>query len=193
MSLTELQQEALEKPVAHAAYFALFDFKSAPVRVSNFNQSVEWGGYEWLGMGALGSISEVTETDGLESSSVTFRLNVADSSLLALSVGPVEEYRGRRAKLYFSPLDENYTLIDDPVLCWSGVMDTMSVGIAATGEGGIELKCETAAYSLRRPSPLRLNAAQQKHRYPSDTGFDYLNNLIASPAVWLSRKFQQIQ
>lgn len=190
--MTEDQIEALDKPVVPVAYFAFFDFKGAPVRVSNFNQTVEWGGHEWLGMGALGSISDVTETDGLESSSVTFRLNVSDPSLLALSVGPVEEYRGRRAKLYRCPLNDDFTLIDEPVMCWSGMMDMMSIGISEEGDGSIDLKCETAAYSLRRPSPLRLNDAQQRQRHPTDDGFKFLNGLIDSPQVWLSVRFQQI-
>lgn len=185
------QQNALEKPVVPVAYFAFFDFASAPVRVCNFNQSVAWGGYDWLGMGALGSISQVSESDSLESSPVNFGLNVADPSVLALAVGPVEEYRGRRAKLYMCPLNDDYTLIDEPTLCWSGTMDMMSLGVAKES-GNITLKCETAAYSLKRQPGLRMNAAQQKKRHPADTGFDFLTDLIATPAVWLSRRFQQI-
>jgi hypothetical protein len=44
---------------------------------------------------------------------------------------------------------------------------------------------------LKRQPALRLNAAQQKKRYPTDTGFDYLTDLIANPQVWLSKKFQR--
>jgi hypothetical protein len=185
------QQAALEKAAVAHAYFAYFDFKSAAVRVSNFNQTVEWGGYEWLGMGTLGSISQITETDSLESSPVNFNLNVADPSLVALAIGPVEEYRGRVAKLWMCPLDENYALIDTPILCWRGRMDMMSLGVGQDS-GNITLKCETAAFGLKRQPSLRMNAAQQKKRHPTDTGFDFLTGLIANPAVWLSRRFQQI-
>lgn len=187
--MDEQQQEALEKVVVPLVYFAEFNFASAVVRVSNFNQTVDWGGFEWLGVGSLGAISEVTETDGIESSPLNFRLNIANPSLLALSIGPVEEYRGRDAKLYMCPMDEQFRLIGTPELCWSGIMDMMSIGIEGE-EGQITLKCETSAYGLKRQPSLRLNAAQQRKKYPTDTGLDYQNGTIANPAVWLSRRFQ---
>lgn len=183
------QQEALEKVTVNLVYFVEFDFASGTVRVSNFNQNVTWNGSEWLGVGSLGAISEITETDGVESSPLNFRLNIANPSLLALSVGPVEEYRGRDAKMYMCPMDEQFRLIGTPEICWSGIMDMMSVGVDGD-EGQIVLKCETSAYGLKRRPSLRLNSAQQRKRYPTDTGLDFQNGTISSPAVWLSRRFQ---
>lgn len=124
----------------------------------------------------------------MESKALTLTLNEAQASVLALAVGDVDQYRGRVAKMYFCPLNESFQLVGTPVICWRGTMDVMSVGIEGD-EGSIQLKCETSAYGLKKPSGLRLNAAQQKSRYPTDTGFDYLNDLIASPTVWLSKKF----
>ena len=128
------------------------------------------------------------ESEGTESKSLTFTLNLAQASYLSLAVGNVEEYRGKAAKMYFAPLDESFQLIGTPVLCWRGIMDTMAVSIEGQ-EGSIQLKCETSAYGLKRQPGLRLNAAQQKQRYPTDTGFDYLTDLIANPVVWTSKKF----
>lgn len=188
---TANQQTALEKPVVRAAWFVELDFLSGFVRVCNYGQTYTWGGYDWIGLGSLGKISPVDESAGVGSSAMMFGLNVAQSSLLALAVGDVEEYRGRAAKLYFCPLDEAGLLIDTPEICWRGTMDTMSLGIDGE-EGQITLKCETSAYGLkRRPMP-RLNAAQQKQRQPADTGFDYLTDLIANPQRWLSVRFQSI-
>lgn len=178
-----------EKPVVRMAYFAEFQFASGTQRLSNFNITINWGGYDWLGLGSLGSISEVEESDGLEARPLNFSL--CTPSELAVAIGPVEEYRGRPAKLYRCPLDEQFRLVGTPELCWRGTMDMMSVGIS--GEAAqIVLKCETSAYGLKRPASLRMNAAQQKKRYPLDTGFDYLTDLIANPQLWLSKKFQSI-
>lgn len=188
---TTAQQEAREKAVVPQAYFVSFDFAGGMVRLCNFNQTMEWGGYSWLGLGALGNISEVDDSDGVESKSLNFTLNVAQTSLLALAVGPVEEYRGRAAKMYECPLTENFQLIDTPIRCWSGYMDMMSVGIDGE-QGQIFLKCETAAYGLKRQPTLRMNAPQQRANYPTDSGFDYLNDLSARPAMWLSVKFQRV-
>ena len=195
MTLTSGQQTELEKPVTRIAYFAEFQFLSATIYTSSINQTVTWGGHDWLGVGRVGSISAVEEKQGTAAQSLTFKLNLADASILSLSVGGVEEYRGRDAKLYFCPMDEQFRLVDTPVICWRGTMDTMSTSISgeigqATGQ--VVLKCETSAYGLKRRPNLRLNAAQQKQRYPSDTGFDYLTDLIGNADKWLSIRFQTI-
>ena len=188
---TSTQQTALEKPVVRTAWFLELQFAAGTLRVCSFGQTFAWGGYDWIGLGSLGKISAVEESAGVASSAMMFGLNVAQTSLLSLALGTVENYRGRAAKLYFCPLAENGVLIDTPEICWRGTMDTMSVGVDGE-EGQITLKCETSAFGIKRIPSLRLNAAQQKQRYPTDTGFDYLTDLIAQPQVWLSKRFQQI-
>jgi hypothetical protein len=209
MTLTANQQLELNKPVTRIVYFAEFSFLSATVYVSSLGQTVTWGGHEWVGLGAISNISAINEELGTSASSLTFTLNIAQIELLALATGDVAEYRGRDAKLYFCPMDEQFRLIDTPVICWRGSMDTMSSSISGgrgsmdtmsasvsggRGEstGSISLQCETSAYGLKRRQPLRLNAAQQKQKYPLDTGFDYLTDLLGNPdaTIWLTKRFQ---
>jgi hypothetical protein len=147
--------------------------------------------HTWTGLGTVIGMDAIEESDSLDAKALSFSLNHAQPSWLALSVGPVEDYRGLPAKLYFCPLDEGFQLVDTPELCWRGIMDTVTVGLEGE-EGKITLKCETSAYALKRSASLRYNAAQQKNKYPADTGLDYLTDLIANPQLWLSKKFQQI-
>jgi hypothetical protein len=191
-TLTTAQQTEVEKPVTRVVYFAEFHFKTATQYLSSLNQTITWGGRDWIGLGALANINTVEEADSVDAKSLDFTLNVAETSILALAVGSVEEYRGLPAKLYMCPLSENFTLVDTPVLCWTGIMDTMAVGVDADGAGQITLRCETAAYALKRRPSFRMNAAQQKIKYPNDTGFDYLTDLIARPQLWLSKNFQRV-
>lgn len=186
---SEAQQAALEKPVVPIAYFVEFDFKGGTTRLSTLNQTVVWGGYEWVGVGAISNISAVNESEAIESSALNFTLNAAEMSWLSLAVGSVEEYRGRSAKMWMCPLDDSFQLVDDPVICWRGVMDAVSVGIEGE-QGNITLKCETSAYGLKRKQGLRMSAAQQRKRHPTDTGLDYLVDLIINGQLWLSKKFQ---
>jgi len=191
-TLSTAQTTEVEKPVTRVAYFAEFHFQSGIQYVSSLNQTITWGGHDWIGLGSLAAINTIEEADSVDAKSLDFTLNVAQTSYLALSVGTVEEYRGLAAKLYMCPLSETFTLIDTPVLCWTGIMDTMAVGIDSSGSGQITLRCETAAYGLKRRPSYRMNAAQQKIKFPNDTGFDYLTDLIARPQLWLSTKFQRI-
>lgn len=186
---TTAQQTALEKASIRVAYFIELHFVSGIIRLCNSGQSYVWGSHDWLGLGLLGKISPMEESAGVNSTAMTFTLNVTQYAILALAVGSVEDYRGQVAKLYFCPLDDQFRFIDTPELCWSGLMDTMVVSV--DGEAGqIALKCETSVYGLKRRSPQRLNPAQHKQRHPGDTGLDYVTDLIARPQLWLSKKFQ---
>lgn len=191
MAIDAAQQTALEAPVVRTIYFVHFDFLGGVARFSNSNLTVNWDGFDWIGAGEFGSISAVEEEDNIDAKSLTFTLNAAIPANLALAAGDVAQYRGRNAKMYMCPLDENFRLIGTPEICWKGYMDIMAIAIEEESSS-ITLKCETSAYGLKRRQVLRMNAPQQKKRYPTDTGFDYLNGLIAEPQTWLSKKFQRI-
>lgn len=148
------------------------------------------GGVLWKGLGALGSVDSIQEANSLDTKALNFGLNAADLAWLALAIGDVEDYCGQPAKLYFCPLNENFQLVGTPEICWRGLMDLITVGIDVDGKGRINLKCETTAYGLKRLNSLRMNAAQQKKRHPTDTGFDYLTSLISQPQLWLTKRFQ---
>lgn len=187
---TAAQNAELAKPVTRVVYFVEFRFASGTSRLSTANIPLTWGGYEWAGVGTLGSIGAVEESDGLEAKPLNFTINLAQPAWLALAVGDVEEYRGRTAAMYMCPLNESFQMVGLPEKCWSGLMDTLNVGVDGDS-GTITLRCETSAYGLKRRPALRLNAAQHKKNHPDDTGLDHLNGLISDPAVWLSKKFQQ--
>ncbi len=189
--LSAPQQSSLEKAVVRTVYFVEFQFASSTQYLSSASQTLTWGSHDWLGFGTVGGISAIEESDGVESKPLTFTLNLAQPEYLSLAVGDVEEYRGRAAILYFCPLDESFVMVGTPQRCWRGIMDLMSVGMEGT-EGQITLKCETSAYSLKKQPTFRLNAAQQKKKYPTDTGFDYLNDIIATPSIWLTKRFQRV-
>lgn len=191
MSVTTNQQAALEKPSVPLAFFVEFNFRDATSRVCNFTQNFDWGGFTWAGLGALGGISEVVESSASGAKALTFTLNVAEPSILALAIGEAEQYRGRRARMWMCPLNENYQLIDTPVICWRGRMEDMTIGIDGS-KGSIQLKCETMPGGIRRPVALRLNHEQQKKRYPNDTGFKGLNAITSGTFVWLTKRFQSL-
>ena len=190
MTLTAQQQSETEKAVIKTVYFLELQFKSATTRLVSALSEIAWGGETWRGVGAAGEIGIIDEREGVTSSSLIFALTITDMQFLPISLSDVEEYRGKPAILYFCPLDDNFALIDTPVKCWRGSMDQMTTSASETSSR-IELKCETSAYGLRRISALRHNAAQQKENHPTDTGLDYLTDLIANPQTWLSNKVQR--
>lgn len=191
MTLSVNQQLEVEKPVTRVVYFIELAFSGGTTYWNTMTQNVDWGGHTWYGIGAIADISEVSEANSMESFPLSFSVNIADQSILAIAVGSVEVYRGRSAKMYMCPMAENFTLVNMPVLCWVGTMDTVAVGVDGA-DGKIVLKCENSAFSLKRVPNLRINAAQHKALpgNSNDLGFDYLIDLMANPQTWLSKKFQ---
>ena len=104
MTLTASQQLELEKPVTRFVYFVAFYFVSGTAYVCTAGQTITWGGHDWLGLGSVGSISQVEEAAGAASSALNFGLNIAQPSWLAESIGAVEDYRGQPAKMYMLSL-----------------------------------------------------------------------------------------
>lgn len=186
---TSAQDTALAQSVVRTAYFAELQFRTATQYLCSWNSTITWGGHDWLGLGQLGDIGQINESNSLDAQSLDLVLNCAQLSWVALAVGEVEEYRGLPAKLYFCPLDSGYGLIDTPIQCWRGTMDVMTMGID-NNTGKIVLRCENSAFGLKKNPALRVNAAQHKLKYPNDTGLDYMTDLIANPQIWLSKKFQ---
>ena len=191
MTISAQQQTQLEKPSTQTVFFVELQLKSSTQYLCTANISIPWDGKTWLGLGTVASISQVSEADDLTAKAVNFTLNAADPSWLALSAGDEVEYAGRKAKMYRCPLNDQFQLVGTPERCWLGVMDQVTIGVEGE-QGTINLKCETGAFSLKRGSNLRMNAAQQKQRYPADTGFDFLAPLIANPTLWQSKKFQTV-
>ena len=191
VTVTSQQQTTLESRSFGMALFGSLDFSGGIVRVTTWNHDLVWGGYTWTGLGNLVSVQEVKESEKLETQVVDLVLNAANQSILALSLGEAEVYRGRSAIIYMCPMT-NGALVDTPILCWQGFMDTMAVSYSGDGSGSIVVRCKPASDRLSRPSGLRVNAEQQKLILSSDLGFQYLDDLIANPQVWLSKKFQEI-
>jgi hypothetical protein len=189
MTITAAQQAQLEKASTQTLYFVELHFLGGIQYMCTANISVSWNGKVWLGLGTIANISEIKESDDLTAQPMNFTINSADPSWLALAAGAVESYAGRPAKMYRVPLNEQMQIVGEPERCWAGVMDMVSLGVEGEN-GSITLKCETGAFNLKRGSSLRMNAAQQKQRHPADTGFDRLAGLIASPSLWISKKFQ---
>lgn len=193
ISVSTNQQTALAARHLGMVLFAYLDFAdgsfaSTPIRISTWNHDLTWGGYTWQGFGNLVSVANVKDSEKLETSSIDLNLNAANTTILSLSLAAPERYRGRNVILYMCPIT-NGVLVDTPIQFWSGTMDTMAVAYEADG-GNVTLRVTPTSARLARASGLRMNHEQHKLAYPTELGFQYLNDLISHPQVWLSKKFQ---
>jgi hypothetical protein len=186
--LTAAQQAAFESAYFSAAYFVEFHFTTGTSRFTSWNTNLDWGGYTWTGTGAMGTVTEVKESEKLQSMSIDFTLTIADPAILALSLSPAESYRNKPMMLYTAPMLDG-AILGTPILTRTGTMDQMTVSLDKNG-GSVSLRCLPAADKMLNPSNIRVNDPTQKAKYPNSRGFEYQSGLIADPHLWLSKDFQ---
>lgn len=161
--------------------FIELQFASGTLRLHNGCGSYVWNSFTWLGVGALGSMSEVEETDELSAYQVSYQLSGVDSTILTEALG--EQIYERLAIRYEGFLDDNGALVDTPHELRRDFMDTMEIA-----RGGdidvITLRCESEHIRDTRAPGGMFSDEDQQVLFPGDTGFQYLPQMIDAQVYW---------
>ncbi|MGJ7527106.1 hypothetical protein [Variovorax sp. GB1P17] len=165
--------------------------RSGTARFTNWPLSVQVMGETWQGVGNLGSIGELHESEDGAAEKLTLTLSPVDIGTRALALGDPSDYQDRRVRVWIAMLDANTLQINgSPVLRFVGVMDQMKIDRDGN-TASISMDCRTASYDVRsNPAALRMNNAQHQARHPGEMGFSYLSSLIGNPAVWVGKWLQ---
>ncbi len=181
--------------VTGAQYLVDLDFASGALRYTTNAVPITALGYTWLAYGDLVGVEGLREAEDGATGDVVLSLSVVSQALLAASIGSVEGYRGRRARIYLQMVGATFQPAGAAVAIWSGYMDRVRVR-RATGDGpssgSIEMVCtRSGANRARAGTGLRHTHQQQALRFAGDNGLQYVQTLIDTPAVWLTKAFQQ--
>lgn len=171
-------------------YLVQMDFQSGTLYYTNWPVDVTVGATTYTGLGNLGSVSGIKESEDGASQSIDLELSQVNASLLALGLGNVNTYQDRAVRVYLALTDSNFVVTGAPVLAFSGYMDKVSIK-RDSGVGKITMHCVTSGADVRKnPAALRLNDAQHQARHPGELLFQYTPDLIGKPARWLSVRLQ---
>jgi hypothetical protein len=198
LSLDATAAARISAGVRGVAWLVALDFGTGTIRYTTAPMAIVVGGDTYAGLGTLAQVSSVSESENANAEQLSLGFTVS-TALLSATLGNVENYRGKRARLWLQLFDEAFQPAGAPVLRWSGVMDRVSVSrTRSSADGGpssgrIELQCSRAGMARsRNPEGLRLSHAQQQQRFPGDNGLQYVQTLIEQPALWLSKRFQEV-
>ena len=185
-------------PVRGVAWLVDLEFASGTVYYTTWPQTIVAGGNTYLGYGDVVDVSPVAESEDAAGDKLTLGFTIVNQAMLAATIGNVDNYRGRRARLWLQLVDDTFQPAGAPVKRWAGFMDRVSVERKPSPpEGGpsggrIKLECSRAGMArARNTSSLRLTHTQQQQRYAGDRGLEYVQTLIEQPQQWLSVRFQQ--
>jgi hypothetical protein len=187
--MTETVVQALQAGNVPMLVLVEMCFKSGTERVCNAANSFVWGteivgGTEvpkiWLGLGELGGISAIQEGTELQMYGVSLSLSGVDPVFAAKALNP-EEYQQRPCTIWLALLDDDYRIIDEPVITFRGRMDTMPVEIGKTAT--INMTVESRLVDWERPRISRFNHEDQQALYPGDLGFEYVAQMVEANFV----------
>ena len=186
--------------VRGVAWLVDLEFVSGTIYYTTSPVSLTVSGHDYLGLGDLASVSVIGESEDATAAQISLGFSLVDTAMLAATLGNVDDYRGKRARLWLQLYDEAWQPAGAPVKRWAGFMDRVTVerkppdplaGGAASGR--LNLECSRAGMArARNQRGLRLTDAQQQARYTGDLGLQYVQTLIEQPSLWLSKRFQQV-
>lgn len=201
---------ALQSRAVAEAWLVSLHFEAGPIRLTTWETdlqtvgstdplddgSIEAALIPWTALGSTLGIGQVKSSEDAGPDAVTLSLPL-QSGMLAATLGSVESYRGRRARIWLQIIDaETLQPIGAPVRMYTGEMQPVKVdrsgGSAGPVTGRIEMQLTRAGMSsIRRQDGLRLTHEQHRLRYPGDMGLQYLGDLVRSDTTWLSVAFQR--
>lgn len=184
-------QSAAGAPAYGELAFVELQLRSGTARYTNWPLNIDALGQTWQGVGNLGTVGSLHESEDGAEEKLTLTLSPVDMGTRALALGDPSDYQDRPVRVWVGMVNaETFQLNGAPVLRFVGVMDQLKISRDGN-TGTISLDCRTASYDVRsNPAVLRMNNAQHVARFPGELGFEYLTSLIGNPAVWMSKNLQ---
>ena len=165
------------KPVFNPFYALAIGLPEA-VRAWTGIGTLRFGGYDYDGTGAFGSIGEGTDGSAI---GMTATLSGISPDLVDDIFN--QPYRGASFQLFIGATADDFkTISAEPVLLWRGKVDAVTV---ADGEQlAVTITAESRMRDQGRPRVRRYTNQEQQQRHPGDRMFEYLPSLAEINMVW---------
>jgi hypothetical protein len=180
---------AFIQPNVSIITFVMLDFASGIVRVHNGIGTYTWGGEDWVGVGDLGSVSQLEEGADVSPYGITLTLSALDEEISGIALN--EDYFMRPVSIYIGALSADDELLNDPLQMWGGHMDVMSVSAGAENDV-ITVKCESELSAFDRSSNLKYTTQAQQELHPGDLFFSFLPKIEGAKIRWRDNKSDSI-
>ena len=180
-TLTTAMSNALVADVVRPIYLVRMVFDSSDLNVWSGMGDLSYGGETYTGLGDLLSISEIKETADVQATGMNVSLAGVKSSLVTIAKD--QDYQGRELTVHLGAFDSSGDLVSDPVIIFSGFMDTMT--IAESGQySTITIAVENKLIAFERSKVRRYTAEDQKIDHPTDKGFEFVTAIVEKEIIW---------
>lgn len=191
MSIHDVPDEDLRRGVTGCTVLCEMDFRTNPQRWWVGYGDLPIGGVVYKGTGDVIKISEMSLTYGMSAGFVRFSIPQASPEMIARCDNQASEVNSRPCRMYYQlfSVDEaeghhRGRLIGSPISVFTGLMRDMRSTSTSTGRS-IELEAYGRMSRQSKPPFGRWTDADQRRRYPGDTGLALLPTLRDKAITWL--------
>jgi hypothetical protein len=155
---------------------------TTPARIWTGTGDISWNGATWSGVGTLLGVGQIQETREIRATGLDISLSGVPAELISLALA--EPYQGRRARVYIGAFDTaTGSLIADPYLAFSGVMDVMTIA-ERPDSPVINISTESRLIDLERPRERRYDHQDQITDFPGDLFFEFVPAIQNIEVTW---------
>lgn len=170
--------------------FAKLEFPNGTVYLHNSIGTFTWGGNDWLGVGDLGTISQIEEGIDVSPYKLTLALSGLDAAISGAAL--TQDYYNQPVTVYLGVLDADDVLLADPTIVWQGVMDQMDLSVGAESGDVIQLTCESELARFDKASNRKYTDSQQQNDFASDLAFEFMSQIEGAKIRWGDANSQNI-
>jgi hypothetical protein len=162
-------------------YLASIQFRSGTSYLWTGYGNLTWGGQTWLGVGALGSVSAIQESNAVQADNITLMLSGVPTSLIGQAI--TECQQNYAVRVYFGFMNDSGAVIVDPAKCFDGRLDVPTIQDGAD-TCTITITAENLLVSLQRASNRRYTTPDQQLNIAGDVGFSYVPHIQTWVGLW---------
>ena len=166
-----------------AVLAANVQFESGTAYVHSGTGTLVLGGYVYYGMGTLGAIDDVSETNTTSPTQLRMTLSGLDMSLFAKTLN--ERCVGRPAELYLVAMDDNGVVQVADLIFKGRVSGT---GATSGDTNALQYTVSNIFEDWQRPFPDRYTDESHQAAQPGDRIFRYVAQMAERSIYWGSKK-----
>lgn len=162
-------------------YFVEIDFDGGTIYLWSGFGTVSWNAHSWVGVGNLGSIATVVESNDVIAQNIILSLSGIAPQFVGLALDDCRQ--NSTVRVWFGALADDGAIIANPAQIFLGHLDVPTITEGANAST-ISITCENPLIDLNRASNRRYTPEDQKIDYPTDKGFDFVASIQDWSGEW---------
>lgn len=183
-ALPSIVRAALAGEVIRVAPLVFLDYTSGAVRCWAGAGDRVFGGQTWLGLGDLGSISDIEQPVNGTAPQVTLTLAGVKPEWVPRVRNAQAEVKNRTCIIYLQHFDADWQPLDTPLAVFTGLMDTITIEAPDAMTRKVTLTVEWL-FARRGIAPFAyLTDEDQRGLFAGDRGLEFMASMQNKSVVW---------